>query len=123
MVKGVYTLTSPSVGYHSLVSGMDRSAWISPSLLPRYDGPSSFSHLREQEKLFQWQLLVIQRLTRGHGTLLLCCGDVEQNPGPAGADEDKPGKSQLTAMHVNARSLLCHRDDVAALPQANRPTS
>ena len=45
----------------------------------------------------------------------MCCGDVEENPGPPAAAVNKPDKMQLTMIHVNAHSLLCHLEDVPAL--------
>ena len=104
-----------------LLSPLVRHSLFSPCLTPRCDGTNNFSHLREQEKIHRWRLSTLQKLTRGHRTLLLRCGDVEQNPGPPASGVKKPKTTQLTVMHVNARSLLSHHDDVAALLLANRP--
>ena len=72
-------------------------------------------------KINRLQLSILQRLTRGQETLLLHCGDVEENPGPPAASVDKPDKRQLSVIHVNARSLLRHHDDVTTLLMTKRP--
>ena len=72
-------------------------------------------------KINRLWLSILQRLTRGQETLLLRTGDVEENPGPPAASVDKPDKRQLSVIHVNARSLLRHRDDVATLLMTKRP--
>ena len=68
--------------------------------------------------------------------LLSLCGDVETNPGPvcgqqrlhrrwdtnATANGSKTIRNtSLTVVHLNARSLLRHFDDVAALVSTHRP--
>ena len=72
-------------------------------------------------KINRLRLSILQRLTRGQETLLLRAGDVEENPGPPAASVDKPDKKQLSVIHVNAHSLLCHHDDVATLLMTKRP--
>lgn len=100
---------------------LDRSISFSPSLLPRYVGSNISSHLREWERRSRWQFSILRSLVCGRATLLLRCGDVEGNPGPAAPAEKKPKKDFLTVIHVNAHSLLKHFDDVAALVAAERP--
>ena len=94
---------------------MDHSACFSPSLLLCYAGRSFSSHLREWEKRSRWQISIFRSLVRGRADLLLRCGDVERNPGPAPPAVKKPKTDFLTVIHVNTRSLLKHFDDIAAL--------
>ena len=100
---------------------MDQCTSFSPSLLPRYLRSSISSHLREWERRSRWQSSIIRSLVRGRKTLLLRCGDVERNPGPTAPAEKKKQMDFLTVIHVNARSLLRHLDDVAALVTSERP--
>jgi hypothetical protein len=102
-------------------SPMDYSACFSPSLLPPYTGRSFSSHLREWEKRSRWQISIFRSLVRGHADLLLQCGDIERNPGPAPPAVKKPKTDFLTVIHVNTRSLLKHFDDIAALAVTERP--
>ena len=85
-----------------------------------------FSHLRECRKKCLRQLLLLERLARCREILLLRSGDVEKNPGPAAiaaaTNETQIKKNKLlTAIHVNARSLLRHYDDLVSLTSAERP--
>ena len=96
----------------------------SPSLEPRYAAPSEFSHLRECRKRWLWQLSLLESLARSRNALLLRPGDVEKNPGPAAAttaDSQSKKSKLLTVIHVNARSLLRHFDDLTSLVSSERP--
>ena len=80
------------------------------SLEPHYAASNLSSHLRNWMK---------KRRTRSKNTLLLRCGDVERNPGTdnAARSEKRKGneKNQLVIIHVNARSLIRHFDNVSLL--------
>ena len=62
-----------------------------------------------------WKLSLLWRLVRGHNTILLRAGDIEENPGPYAAGKQMTRNDRLTVIHLNARSLLRHFDDVASL--------
>ena len=60
--------------------------------------------------------------SQGKGILLLRCGDVELNPGPfsVGQDprlekRDPKTKKTLRLVHLNARSIVRHSDDIVCL--------
>ena len=90
--------------------------------MPRYAACNVSSHLRACLRKLRWQLRLFRRLTRGKNILLLCCGDVERNPGPNPAARNKNNKeSPLTTIHINARSLLRHFEDVACLVSTEHP--
>ena len=100
---------------------LDHLTSFSPFFLPRYARRSISSHLCEWEKRSRWQLSIFRSLVRGRTTLLLRCGDVKRNPGPAATAVKKPKTDFLTVIHVNTRSLLRHFDDVSALVVTERP--
>ena len=91
----------------------------SPSLEPHYAPLSEFLHLRKCKKQWFWQLLLLQSLARIWNALLLRPGGVEKNPGPAAAAaaEAQLKKNKfLNMIHVNARSLLWHFDNLTSPP-------
>ena len=96
-----------------------------PSLVPRYAASNVSSHLRDWMKKNRWPFSRPWMFTRGRNTLLLRCGDVERNPGPdtATRSETRKGyeRNQLVIIHVNARSLIRHFDDVSTLVLTERP--
>ena len=103
---------------------LDRSTSFCTSLLPRYGGLGLgiFSHLREWERRRWWQFSILQNLVCGRATLLLQCGDVERNPGPAAPAEKCVKKNKmLQIVHLNARSLIRHFDDIACLVSSVHP--
>ena len=56
--------------------------------------------------------------------LLVLCGDVEANPGPTCQDHSPWSKAKtkkLRIMHLNARSLIRHLDDIALLAASQCP--
>ena len=56
--------------------------------------------------------------------LLVLCGDVEANPGPVRQYLSLCGKmktKKLRIVHLNARSLICHLDELALLAASQRP--
>ena len=63
---------------------------------------------------------------RRTSTILLRCGDIETNPGPSTAgqkprSEFRNPKKMLRFVHLNARSLVCHFDEVACLVSSVHP--
>ena len=65
---------------------------------------------------------ILQNLVHGCATLLLRCGDVERNPGPAAPGEKCEKKNKmLQIVHLNARRLICHFDDIACLVSSVHP--
>ena len=114
---------------YCLKAPLDRSASFCTSLLPRYGGlglglglGGIFSHLREWERRRRWQFSILQNVVRGHATLLLRCGDVERNPGPAAPAEKCVKKNKmLQIVHLNTRSLIRHFDDIACLVSSVHP--
>ena len=66
--------------------------------------------------------------SRYHSSAVLLSGDVERNPGPPEQDSAaKRGtksasvKKTLKIVHLNARSILRHLDDVQCLVKSQRP--
>ena len=98
--------------------------WFCPSLVPRYTASNVSLHLCDWMKKNQWQFSRPWMFTRGRNTLLLCCGDVERNPGSDTATRSKTRKyyekNQLVIIHVNARSLIWHFDYVSTLVLTKR---
>ena len=98
------------------------------SLVPHYTASNVTSHLREQMKIFHWHLLLLRRISQGKGILLLHCGDVELNPGPFSVGQDRrlekrdpKTKKTLRLVHLNARSVVQHFDDIVCLVSSTRP--
>ena len=76
----------------------------SPLLEPHYAAPSEFSHLRECRKQWLWQLTLLESLARSRNAFW----------------RSKKSKS-LTVIHVNARSLFRHFDNLTSLASAECP--
>ena len=97
---------------------------FSPCLWMTFRAKSSISHLRNSRKKALWTVTMLRNFSRGYNILLLRAGDVERNPGPSNdvcRTRKVDQKKMLTIIHLNARSLLCHFDDIASLVSKYRP--
>ena len=97
---------------------------FSPSFWLTFSVKSSTSHLRDSRKKALWTVMLHRNFSQVHRTLLLRAGDVERNPGPSGdvcMTKKMDKKKILTVIHLNARSLLPHFDDIASLVSKYRP--
>lgn len=102
-------------------------SFASPAFLPRYFPEDGFSHLRLSLKRAYAR---IRAHSRYHSSAVLLSGDVERNPGPpdqacaakrGSKSKSASAKKTLKIVHLNARSILCHLDDVQCLVNSQRP--
>ena len=98
---------------------------VSAAFFPRYFPEDGFSHLRRSMKKAYAK---IRAHSHYHSSAVLLSGDVERNPGPPEQDSAaKRGtksasvKKTLKIVHLNARSILRHLDDVQCLVKSQRP--
>ena len=93
---------------HWILSFSDPKCFC-PSLVPRYAASNVCSHLRDWMKKNRWQFSRPWMFTRGRNTLLLCCRDVERNPGPDTTTRSETRKryvkNQLVIIHVKCPQL------------------
>ena len=94
---------------------------FSTCLLLRYSPLNAFSHLARSRKKYIEAVRMLNKLTKRKDTLLLRCGDVEQNPGPCATQNKSMKSKSLKILHLNARSILCHLDDIQCLVNSKRP--
>ena len=97
---------------------------FSPCLWMTFRAKSSISHLRNSRKKALWTVTMLRNFSQGYNILLLRAGDVKRNPGLSDdvcRTRKVHQKKMLTIIHFNARSLLCHFDDIASLVSKYRP--
>lgn len=99
----------------------DTSTPFSPSLVRCCQSCGFTLHLRNMKRRSSWMLSLFRSLLRERSRLLLCCGDIELNPGPGTTPGAQMKTKSLKIVHLNARSLLHKFDDVNRLVDAQRP--
>ena len=96
---------------------------VSPSLFLRYSNRNPFSHLHmsvKKMKLLRKSFGLTASLSQA---CLHLSGDVELNPGPIDVKTTKVLKKNrhLKTIHINARSLVRHHDDLLSLVSVSKP--